>query len=635
MLLKLENVKKEYKVNKSYKETIFENLNLEFEYGEFVCILGESGSGKSTLLNMIGALDTNYEGNIYFNNKNLKDINIDSYRKDNISFIFQNFNLISNLTVLENVLLKLNMTKMSKKEKISIAKKYIKKLGIENVMNKKPKYLSGGQKQRVAIARALVTNPDIIIADEPTGALDFINSTKILEILKEISEEGKLVIVVTHSKKVLEYSNRVIEIKNRQVVKDEKDKKINISKDSNKSKSKKISFLTSIKFGFNNIIKNFKRNLLIAVASSIGIVGVILCLYIGDGVKKFIDNEINKKINPCMLDIKKKGTNELYEVDYYKKDEISKLKKIKNVKNIYEGVIYTNSAALKYNDKKYDLVSFSTYNKIKKENILYGDENGIIISKYLADKLSKEKNYKDILNKEIDIFILDNSTNEPFLINEKIKISGIYKKEKISLIDDTTYAYISYKILNNLYNKNNKELLSNSVSIEVNNKNNIDLVTKDIEKNNYEVSNSSEIIDTVYNYLDIATFILAGLSFISLIVSSIMIIIVMHINVVERTKEIGILRALGARKKDIKRIFKCESFVLGIFIGILSSISSVLLSNLIRKIIFNNFKIKFININMEFLIIGVLLSILLTLISSLIPSSKASKIDPIEALRYE
>lgn len=115
MLLKLENIRKEYKINKTYSEVIFENLNLEFDNGEFVCILGESGTGKSTLLNMIGSLDTNYDGNIYFNNKNLKNINLDNYRKNNISFIFQNFNLIPNLTVLENVLLKLDMTKMKKR----------------------------------------------------------------------------------------------------------------------------------------------------------------------------------------------------------------------------------------------------------------------------------------------------------------------------------------------------------------------------------------------------------------------------------------------------------------------------------------------------------------------------------------
>ncbi len=636
MLLKLKNIRKEYTINKTYSEVIFENLNLEFDNGEFVCILGESGSGKSTLLNMIGSLDTNYEGNIFFNNKNLKNINLDNYRKNNISFIFQNFNLIPNLTVLENVLLKLDMTKIKKREKIKIAKNYLRKLGLGNVMNKKPKYLSGGQKQRVAIARALVTDPDIIIADEPTGALDSYNGTKILEILKEISLEGKLVIVVTHSNKVLDYANRVIEIKNRKIVKDKKGKLKQFKKRKNNNKSKKISFFTSIKFGINNIMKNIKRNLLISVASSIGIIGVILCLYIGDGVKKLINEEINKKIEPKIIDIRKKGTNELYEVDYYKKDEIDKLEKINNVKKIHKGLVYTNSVSIKYNDEKYDLVSFSTYNKIKKERILYGnDKGGIIISKYLADKISKTKDYNDIIGKEIEIYILDNSNSSPYLIKEKIKISGIYKKEKISLIDDTIYAYINYKTLNNLYSKNNKEPLPTEISIEVNNEKNVENVKDILKKNNYEISDTTEIMNEVYNYLDIVTFILAGFSCISLIVASIMIIIIMYINVVERTKEIGILRSLGARKKDIKRIFKCEAFIIGIFIGVLSSVISLCISKIIKIVIYNNFKLKFSNINIEFLIIGLCLSILLTILSSLIPSSKASKIDPIEALRYE
>lgn len=638
MILKLKNIKKEYKINKKYSEVIFNNLNLSFKSGEFVCILGESGAGKTTLMNIIGGLDSNYEGNIYFDDINIKNTNLDNYRRDNIGFIFQNFNLISNLTILENVMIKLDMSKMSLKDKISKSKEILKELGLEKEIHKMPNELSGGQKQRVAIARTLVTDPDIILADEPTGALDSANSIKVLEILKDISEKGKLVIVVTHSKKVLDYSSRLITIEDGQVLTDEVISEINLEKEHVSTKQKKISFMTSIKFGIRNIINNLKRNILISLASSIGIIGIIISLYIGDGVKDYIDKEINNKANPKILDIKKKDTNELYEVDYFNDEDISNILNVKNVKEIYKQSIYTNSVSIGYNDQKYDLVTFSSYNNINESELEVGKspkDNEIIISKYLADKMTSNEDYSSILGKEIDLYILDNSSSEPFIISEKVKISGIYKRDKISIIADSMYGYISYSNLNKIYDKNIKKLLPTNISVEIDDEDNIDMVKKSINNLNFECTSSSNLLEDIYSYLDIATFILSSFSILSLIVSSIMIMIIMHINVVERTKEIGILRSLGARKKDIKRIFKNEALVLGIIIGCISIIVSNIISILMKDAIYNNFEINFTNIKGEFMIIGLLLSIIICIISSLAPASKASKVDPVEALRYE
>lgn len=638
MELKLKNIKKEYKVNKKVSEVIFEDLNLDFKSGEFVCILGESGTGKSTLMNMLGGLDLNYQGDIFIDNKKLKNIDLDDYRRERVGFIFQNFNLISNLTILENVMIKLDMAKMKHSDKISKSKEVLKRVGLEKEMYKRPNELSGGQKQRVAIARVLVTNPDIILADEPTGSLDFENSIKILNILKEISEEGKLVIVVTHSNKVIDYSSRLITLEGGQVITDEMLEERLIDKNFDSTEGKNINILTSIKFGIRNIFNNLKRNILISLASSIGIIGIVISLYIGDGVKDFIDKEINDKANPKILDIKKKGTNELYEVDYFDYDDINNISNIKNIDYLYKQAIYTNSVSINYNNKKYDLVTFSSYNSISNDDIIYGsipNDNEIVISEYLASKMSSLSNYSDIIGKNIDLYIVDNSGTEPFMINEVVKISGIYKREKISFIADSMYAYISYNSLNNIYLKNNKPLLSTNISIEVDKIENIDRVKMDINKLNFECTSSSNLLNDIYNYLDIATFVLSSFSFISLVVSSIMIMIIMHINVVERTKEIGILRSLGARKKDIKRIFRCEALVLGLIIGLISNILSNLLSILLKNIIYDSFKINFISIKLSFMIFGILLSIIICIISSLIPASKASKIDPIDALRYE
>ena len=200
MILRIHDLNKEYGKNDSYQK-VLDNISIEFKSGEFVCILGESGSGKSTFLNVIGGLDSNYDGSVTINNLNLKYIDIDNYRKENIGFIFQNFNLINSLSVIENIILPIDKYRISYKEKRKRAIELLKKLNIYNIRKKRINDLSGGQKQRVAIARALINNPSIILADEPTGALDEKNGESVLKILKEIHETGKLVIVVTHSKK--------------------------------------------------------------------------------------------------------------------------------------------------------------------------------------------------------------------------------------------------------------------------------------------------------------------------------------------------------------------------------------------------------------------------------------------------
>ena len=179
MLLKLENIKKEYKISKSNKQIILNDINLELSSGEFVCIYGESGSGKSTLMNIIGGLDNNYDGKVKIDDVSIKELDLDNYRRDKIGFVFQNFNLIPYLTVFENVMLMLDMVKLKEKEKIKKTKEALRKVGLIKHSHKKPNELSGGMKQRVALARAIINEPDIILADEPTGALDKKNANKV------------------------------------------------------------------------------------------------------------------------------------------------------------------------------------------------------------------------------------------------------------------------------------------------------------------------------------------------------------------------------------------------------------------------------------------------------------------------
>lgn len=223
--LELMHVYKDYKLAGKEKYTALSDINVSFEKGELVSIIGESGSGKSTLMNLIGGLDSDYQGIINIGGKdlkNFKDKQLDDYRKKKIGFVFQSFNLIPHLSVLDNVTIPLTLSNIKESEKNEKAIKILTQLGLKEHIKKKPTQLSGGQKQRVAIARALINDPDIILADEPTGALDSSTTLQILNILKDIADDGKLVIMVTHSEKVAKISSRIVEISDGKIIRDEK-----------------------------------------------------------------------------------------------------------------------------------------------------------------------------------------------------------------------------------------------------------------------------------------------------------------------------------------------------------------------------------------------------------------------------
>lgn len=632
MLLKLENVKKEYKISKSNKQIILNDINLELSSGEFVCIYGESGSGKSTLMNIIGGLDNNYDGKVKIDDVSIKKLDLDNYRRDKIGFVFQNFNLIPYLTVFENVMLMLDMVKLKEKEKIKRTKEALRKVGLIKHSHKKPNELSGGMKQRVALARAIINEPDIILADEPTGALDKKNANKVLNILKNLSLEGKLVIVVTHSNNVKKFANKIITLDGGKIIKFDNISDNKIDKKSSESLKRGLNSSICIKLGINNIFKNLKRNILIIIASSIGVIGILISLYVGSGVKKYINDEIKNNIDPLSFNITEKGKNELYDIKYYSESEISKIKKIKHVKNIVKNVSYS-SAYIIYKNKKYDLVSLSSYTNMNEKNIKKGNilkDNDIVFSEYLENNIDG-----NVIDNYVSLYLLDTSNLEPKMISDDLKVSGIYKNGKIDLLNNSNYAYVKYETLEKIYNDYDMKLKPTELKIEIDNKNNIEYVKKEIKKLGYELSNMQDYTNTIFNYLDIATFIISSFSFISLIVSIIMIITIFNINVLERTKEIGIFRAIGFRKKDIKRIFKAEAMLIGVLTGITSSYFSIIISKLIKKVTISKFNVNLVNVEFKYIICGLIISIIVCFIGSIYPSNKASKLNIVDALRYE
>ena len=255
-MLELKKIKKSYKTG-NFVQQALNDVSLQFRKNEFVSILGPSGSGKTTLLNIIGGLDHYDTGDLIINNrstKNYKENDWNAYRNNCIGFIFQNYNLISHISILENVEMGMTLSGVSSKEKRKRAKDVLKRVGLSEHAHKKPNQLSGGQMQRVAIARALANNPDIILADEPTGALDTKTSEQIMELIKEISKD-KLVIMVTHNRELAEkYSTRIVELKDGKLLtdsnpveKEEKNQKEFVIKKT------AMSFWTALKLSFNNI----------------------------------------------------------------------------------------------------------------------------------------------------------------------------------------------------------------------------------------------------------------------------------------------------------------------------------------------------------------------------------------------
>lgn len=759
-MLKLENITKIYE-GKNFKQIALNDVTLAFRNNEFVSILGPSGSGKTTLLNIIGGLDKYTYGNLIIDGvstKKYKERDWNNYRSKKVGFIFQSYNLINHQTVLSNVLLSLNIAGKPKKESIKLAKKVLEDVGLENYIKKKPKELSGGQMQRVAIARALVTNPDIILCDEPTGALDSQTSIQIMELLKKISKE-KLVIMVTHNVTLAnKYSDRVIALNDGVITYDTSPYEVeNYSLKKIKNKRKTMNKFTSLSLSFNNLLTKKSRTLLTSFAGSIGIIGIALVLSLSKGTQKYI-NKIEKNtfskypisIMESYIDYQnmfdkekescKNGSicsiNDLTNnvVNDNKINSISKFSNIlkqnyENINNYTLDINYNYNIDLNiYKDNKM-IENSSLYFKeffnnnsplLKEYTLIYGklpekyneivivtDENGklplsLMKSLFLNEDIDLSKtiniSYEKIIDSkfklvsETSYYIYENDTwqyikNNQDKINDildksiNLKITGILKLNKDAIISESGFIGYSKKLINylndevnssnikksilenkdinpltnNLYDENmTYEMLLDSISINDKNPIKIDIYPKDykskekiesiIKKYNEENSNDKVyytdylkvFLNSITSLIKMITYVLTAFIGVSLIVSSIMISIITYISVLERTKEIGILRSLGASKKDIKNIFKAETIIIGTISGFIAVGVTILLNKVIDKVIYNLMGISHITyLPWNYIFYLILISIVLCLISGLVPAKIASKKDPVISLRSE
>ncbi len=382
-MLEIKNISKRYKTWE-LEQIVLNKLSLNLRDYEFVAILGPSGSGKTTLLNIIGGLDHYDSGDLIINGistKDYKERDWDTYRNHTIGFVFQSYNLIPHQTILSNVELALTISGISKSARKERAKEMLKKVGLEEQIHKKPNQLSGGQMQRVAIARALVNDPDILLADEPTGALDSETSIQVMDLLKEVAKD-RLVVMVTHNPDLADkYASRIVKLQDGKIVGDTNPPAeiIHNNKVINKNNKKSsMSFLVSLSLSFNNLITKKGRTLLTSFAGSIGIIGIALILALSSGVNTYIQDIQKETMTSYPITI----TDKTIDMDKMMDSRRGNFTKgQKENKNKEKGSIYANSSSLEFHSStvENDLTSFKKYLDNKNSKIhKYIGENGIV-----------------------------------------------------------------------------------------------------------------------------------------------------------------------------------------------------------------------------------------------------------------
>jgi len=621
-LLRLANIEKTYNITKTQKQEVLKGVNVEFDRGEFVALVGESGCGKSTLINILGGLDTEYTGSVVCKEQFLRDYNekqMDDYRKKRVGMVFQNYNLITHLTLVENIEIAMKMSDINHKISHSRALDLLKMVGLREYADKFPTQLSGGQQQRIAIARALANNPSIILADEPTGALDKESEEIILSILKKVVESGKLVIVVTHSEVVASHCNRIVRIADGVIVSDEFKYKIKKSGDYEKTiMPKPIKTRDIAKISLNNLKQKSSRSLIVSIGLSLGIAAMVFILNLGSGLTNYVQEVFADNLQTTQISLTKTS----YAI--FSSTDIDNIELIEGIEEIYESATIL-SADYTYTNISSDLNHLSAYYDEYYPTILYGslssDLGSVVINETLASSLSDDGIISSI-GTDIVISYLD--------VDYTFTITGIY--EDLSETYDEPNALIYGTDLEMLYSD---EISINTIYVNLESVDYINLVLEDLDTLGFNVYQADNSANSVLSYIEIGTKILTGVSAISMVVAAIMIFIVLYISIVERTKEIGILRAIGTRKKDISKMFIFEAGIIGFaggLFGVVFAFGISLFTNTITNI---SLETTLISYNVSYYVFGILVSFLVSVIAGIAPAVKAADLDPAISLRFE
>ena len=394
-MLEIKKITKVYQTE-GFKQKALDGVSINFRKCEFASILGPSGSGKTTLLNIIGGLDHYDSGDLIINETSTKeysDRDWDTYRNHRVGFVFQNYNLITHQSVLANVELALTLSGVSKKERTRKARKALERVGLKDHIHKRPSQLSGGQMQRVAIARALVNDPEILLADEPTGALDTATSKQVMDLLKEIAAE-KLVIMVTHNSDLAEeYSNRIIKLKDGKIIDDShpydgsEDTKLDLFESEKKSKKTSMNYKTALSLSLNNLMTKKGRTMLTAFAGSIGIIGIALIMSLSHGINLFIAKTEEDTLSAYPLTIEKESVDMSSMLQTFAGNNDKNLEedgKIHSI-SIMGDMFETMSKEVKHNDIKRFKEYLEKHSEIKKYTTDISYSYNVTLNLYKSD----------------------------------------------------------------------------------------------------------------------------------------------------------------------------------------------------------------------------------------------------------
>ncbi len=761
-----------------------DDVSVAFREKEFVAILGPSGSGKTTCLNIIGGLDRYDSGDLIIKGKKTKDFkdsDWDAYRNNSVGFVFQSYNLITHLSVVANVELGMTLSGVSKAEKHKRALDVLEQVGLKDHLHKRPNQLSGGQMQRVAIARALANDPEILLCDEPTGALDTVTSVQIMDLIKKLSGE-RLVIMVTHNPQLAEeYADRIIRFQDGKIVSDSHPHQERPKPDSFKLRKTSMNFLTALNLSFNNIKTKKGRTFLTSFASSIGIIGIAVILSLSSGFRTTIDDFQRDAMaqfpvlitqNTAEMDLeqmrKEMGQRQNLDDDgyadsqeVYLKDPSSTIKQHTNVfseeylnylsqidPSVCSSVGLTrivNMNLLRETEEGAVPVTFSSSSGGSESggNAMMSGMESMGISSFprqLQEEDSYlEQNYELLAGEYPDspedmVLVVgkDNTLDQTILKNlgfpidgrESVKFADIVGTEfRIVSNDDyyvkTEYGFLPGEDYQAMYDSDRGITVRISGIVRISRDAGVGVLSAGVAYSDeltqkvIELQESSEIVkaqrdsdrnvmtqeeldadgkkqflaylggdstpymimmypnsfeskDEVIAYLDAwnmgkddgdmvvytdmvetisnmtgsimdgITVVLIAFAAISLVVSMIMICIIIYTSVLERTKEIGILRALGARKRDITHVFDAETFLLGLFSGVLGVVIAWLFTFPINVIIENMTGLAGVaHLQLLHAVLLVAVSTVLTMLGGHIPARVASKKDAVEALRSE
>lgn len=625
---------------------ILKNINLSIKAGDFIAIIGASGSGKSTLMNILGCLDTASDGSYKIDGEETNKMNSDglaSLRRKKFGFIFQRYNLLSTLTAIENVALPAVYSGISQIDREARAKSILSDLGLEDKIKNKPNELSGGQQQRVSIGRALMNGGEIILADEPTGALDSHSGEMVMDIIKDLHKKGHTIILVTHDKNIANYANRIIEIKDGEIISDSSkistmnSIKKEITKEKNGFSFFQDQLKESFKIALNAISAHKLRSFLTMLGIIIGIASVVSIVALGNGSQQKI-----------LSDISSMGTNtiDIYPGEGFGDMRSGKVKTLTaNDSQVLNRQSYVDSStpnsstsgALTYKN-------IAVNAQVKGVGYEFFDVKGIEIAK-------GNKFYQKDVHNSAQVAVIDKNTQNKLFpngedpigkilfINKKpLKIIGVSQEKKSAFgNDDNLNIWSPYTtVMNRISGSKNIDSITvkvkDNVSMQAAEKNIIDLLTvKHGGKKDFFTMNTDSIKQTVESTTNTMTLLISSIAVIALIVGGIGVMNIMLVSVTERTKEIGVRMAIGAREYNILQQFLIEAILICLIGGAAGIALSYGISLLFNHVV-TNFAMTFSTMS---IVMAVVCSTMIGIIFGFMPARNASKLNPITALSRE